>query len=195
MALKKKKTTKKVAPVGANNNKSNRENWFATGFSVLLWGAILGTFGHNYFGLGDPELEIVFAANPTNADDKDPGSWLVSGHLIYDGRFVSNVGVWAIATDKQGNRLSTGKTLTDKAGKFELATIPNSISGQKDENIIEISVRARGEILSADTKDKKKIKVGPSSAKIGLQTEQRFRIISLPIKELMIIMRTGRRRQ
>ena len=111
----------------------------------IFWGVVLLVFAWNYLGVGDPELEIVVAASPSDTDaDGAIDSWSVTGHVLYDDDFVPGIGVWAVAVDQQGNRKSSGKSLTDASGMFDLASIPNSLSGQPNQSIVEIDVYARG---------------------------------------------------
>lgn len=155
---------------------------------IVFWLVILGIFGFNYFGLGDPVADIVVTASPKyNASDAKLESWSLNGHVIYDDDFISDVPIWAIAVDQRGNRKSTGKTKTDAKGSFTLTNIPNSLSGEPNQTIVEIEVYAGDSITRGSGDDAVTIELNPKSARIEVGSDQQYRVINLPFKELIVI--------
>ena len=171
---------------GGEAPSSNRvsSNVSAGIFGVLFWVVVLGVFGYNYFGLGDPEPDIVVTASPNfDSTGKNLQSWSVNGHVIYGDQFVPKMGVWAIALDQRGNRKSTSRIESNDMGYFSLANIPNSLTGRPNQGIIEIEVHARGTV----TQDDDEIQLNPEPARVGVGSGQQYRVINLPVKELIII--------
>jgi hypothetical protein len=173
---------------GPKETPSGRPDGWAIAFGVIFWLAILGVVAYNSLGFGDPELEIVVAASPADIDDDgQPDQWSVGGHLIYDGQFVNGVGVWAIAIDQQGNRFSTDKSLSESDGSFTLEPIPHSIGGRSNQAIVEIAIHARGQMPGAGDDADDIVEFSPTPERIGVGTGQRFRIIGLPVAEMLIL--------
>ncbi len=173
---------------GTGLNKAS-SNLFAGLIGFGFWVVVLGIFGYNYFGLGDPVADIIVTASPQYDSSKARvETWSLNGHVILDGKFISKVPVWAIVVDQRGNRQSTDKQMTDGEGSFSFTGIPNSLTGDLHQTIVEIVVYVSDSIETKDSEgDTSTIELNPKPARVGVGSGQQYRVINLPIKELIVI--------
>src|SRR5262245_25028828 len=85
----------------------------------IAWGVLVAVFFFGSilkaaFGIGEPRLDIVVAAQPS----LESNGWSLSGRVLFKGIPIPATNLWAIISDDRGNRLSPTAVTNDGLGAF-----------------------------------------------------------------------------